>query len=53
MLVSTNRTVVNLIAAKPVSRAEPADLRLHLALQRLQSGELVHPPGHLPEVTDD
>jgi len=35
---------VNLIAAKPVSRTELADLGLHLVLQRLQSGKLVHPP---------
>src|ERR1700750_664478 len=53
MLVSTNCTVVDLVAAEPVRRAELADLGLHLALQCLQPGELVHPSGHLLEVTDD
>jgi hypothetical protein len=44
---------VNLVSPKPVSRAELADLRLHLTLECLKPGELVHAPGHLLEVTDD
>src|ERR1022692_3355026 len=53
MLVSTNRTVVNLVAAKPVGRAELADLGLHLVLQRLEPRELFHPPGQPFEIRDD
>src|SRR5712691_8433992 len=48
-----NRTVVELVTAKPVSRAELADLGLHLVLQRLQPRELVHPPGQPFEIRDD
>ena len=48
-----NRTVVDLVAAKPVGRAELADLGLHLVLQRLQPCELVHPPGQAFEVLGD
>ncbi len=51
--MSTNCTAVDLIAAEPVGRAELADLALHLALQRLQPGELVHPPGQLLKVPGD
>ena len=47
-LVSTNRTVVDLVTAKLVSRAELADLGLHLVLQCLQSREFVHPPSLPP-----
>src|SRR5260370_42112722 len=48
-----NRTVVALVAAKPVGRSELADLGLHLALERLQPRELVHPPGQPFEIRDD
>lgn len=48
-----NRTVVDLVSAKLVGRAELADLGLHLALQRLQPRELVHPPGQPFEIRDD
>jgi len=51
--VSTNRTVVDLVTAKLVGRAELADLGLHLVLQCLQSRELVHPPGQPFEIRDD
>jgi hypothetical protein len=48
-----NRTVVDLVAAQPVSRAELADLGLHLLLQRLQPRELLHPPGQPLEIRDE
>jgi hypothetical protein len=51
--VSTNRTIVNLVAAKPVVRAELADLRLDFMLERLKPGELVHPPGKPLKVLND
>ena len=51
--MSMNRTVVDIVPAKPVGRAELADLGLHLVLQRLQPRELVHPPGQPFEVRDD
>ena len=53
MLVSTNRTIVHLVTVQPVAGAELADPGLDLALQRLQPGELIHPPGHLLEESDD
>src|SRR6266852_9160888 len=48
-----NRTVVDLVSAEPVGRAELADLGLHLVLQRLQPRELFHPPGQPFEIRDD
>ena len=48
-----NRTVVDLVAAKPVGRAELPDLGLHLLLQRLQPRDLLHPPGQPFEIRDD
>jgi hypothetical protein len=36
MLVSTNRTIVHLVAAQPAGGAELADLGLDLVLQRLK-----------------
>jgi hypothetical protein len=51
--VSANCAVVDLVAAEPVRPAELADLGPHLALQRLQPGELVHPAGQLLQVADD
>ena len=48
-----NRTVVDLVAAKPVARAELAYLGLHLMLQRLQPRELFLPPGQPFEIRDD
>jgi hypothetical protein len=51
--VSTNCTVVDFVAAKPVARAELADLGLHLVLQRFPPGELLHPPGQSLKVGDD
>src|SRR5579864_3399064 len=53
MLVSTNRTIVHLVAAQPVGAAELADPGLNLALQRLKPGELIHPSGQLLKVRDD
>src|ERR1039457_3129270 len=52
-LVSMNRTVVDLVPAKPAGRAERADLGLHLVLQRFQPRELFHPPGRPFEIRDD
>jgi hypothetical protein len=51
--VSTNRTVVRLVAAQPVGGAELADPGLDLALQCLEPGELVHPARQLLKVGDD
>src|SRR5450432_2023098 len=48
-----NRTVVDLVTAKPVGRAELADLGLHLLLQPLQPRELFLPPGQPFEIRDD
>lgn len=53
MLVSTNRTVVNLIPAQPVASMELADLGLDLVLQRLKPAELFHPSRKPLEVGDD
>ena len=51
--MSTNRTIVHLVAADTVGGTEVADLSLHFLLQRLQSCELVHSPGQAFEVGDD
>ena len=48
-----NRTIVDLVAAKPVARTELAYLGLHLMLQRLQPRELFLPPGQPFEIRDD
>src|SRR5271166_3784435 len=53
MLVSTNRTIVHLVAAQPTAGAELADPGLDLALQRLKPGELIHPSGQLLEEGND
>src|SRR6516225_798798 len=53
MLVSTNRTVVRLVAAQPVGGAELVDAGLDLALQCLQPGELIHPARQLLKVGHD
>src|ERR1700733_3349917 len=53
MLVSMNRTVVDLVTAKPVGRAELADLGLYRLLQPLQPRELFLPPGQPLEIRDD
>ena len=53
MLVSTNRTIVHLVAAQPTAGAELAYPGLGLALQRLKPGELIHPSGKLLKVGDD
>ena len=53
MLVSTNRTIVHLVAAQPIAGTELADPGLDLALQRLKPGELIHPSGQLLKVGDD
>src|SRR5208337_1667930 len=53
MLVSTNRTIVHLVAAQPSAGAELADPGLDLALQRLKPGELIHPSGQLLEEGND
>jgi hypothetical protein len=42
-----------LIAAQAVAGTELTDPGLDLALQRLESGELVHPAGQLLEEGDD
>jgi hypothetical protein len=51
--VSTNRTIVHLVAAQRVAGAELVDPGLDLALQRLKPGELVYPSGQLLKVGDD
>ena len=51
--MSTNRTIVHLVAVQPVAGAEIADPGLDLALQRLQPGELIHSPGHLLKESHD
>jgi hypothetical protein len=51
--VSTNRTVVYLVAAQPVGSAELADFRLDLMLEGLKRCELVHSPGQALQVLDD
>src|ERR1700722_11695248 len=43
MLVSTNRTIVNLVPGQSIAGVELAYLGLDLALQRLQPAELRHP----------
>src|SRR5450755_1170035 len=48
-----NRTIMNLVAAKPVGRAELAYLGLHLLLQRLQPRDIFLPPGQPLEIRDD
>jgi len=48
-----NRTIVHLVTAQPTAGAELADPGLHLTLQRLKPGELIHPPGQLLKVGDD
>ena len=48
-----NRTVVDLVSAKPVGRAELADLCLHFVLQRFQPCELFPPSGQPFEIRDD
>ena len=53
MLVSANRTVVRLVPAQPVGRAELPDPGLDLVLQGLEPGKLVHPAGQLLEEGDD
>lgn len=53
MLVPTNGTVVYLVPAQPIGGSELADLRLDLALEGLEPGELAHPPGQAIEVPDD
>ena len=44
---------MNLVAAKPVGRAELAYPRLHLMLQRLQPRELFLPPGQPFQIRND
>ncbi len=51
--MSTNRTIVHLVAAQPTAGAELVDPGLDLALERLKPGELVHPSGQLLKVGDD
>jgi len=48
-----NCTVVHLVATQPIGAAELADLRLHLVLEGLKPGELVHSPGQSLQVLDD
>jgi hypothetical protein len=48
-----NCTVVYLVAAQPIGATEMADLRLHLVLEGLKPGELVHSPGQSLQVLDD
>ena len=48
-----NRTVVCLVATQPIGATELADLRLHLMLEGLKPGELVHSPGQSLQVLDD
>jgi hypothetical protein len=52
-LVSTNCTVVHLVAAQSVGGAELADFRLDLVLECLKPGELVHSPGQALQVLND
>src|SRR6266540_7534033 len=50
MLVSTNRTVVELVAVEAVACAEAADLALDLLLLGLEPGELCLAPGQRAQV---
>jgi hypothetical protein len=51
--MSTNRTPVHLVTAKPVGYTEQADFGLHLVLQILESGEFRHLSGQPLKVRDD
>jgi hypothetical protein len=51
--VSTNCTVVHLVAAQPTACTELADLGLDLVLQILKPGEFLHPSGQPLKVCDD
>lgn len=51
--MSTNRTIVHLVAAQPACGAELADACRDLALQCLKPGELIHPSGQLFKESDD
>src|SRR4029453_16079359 len=53
MLVSMNRTVVELVAVGAVARAEPLDLLLDLLLLDLEPGELRLPPRQRAQVLAD
>jgi hypothetical protein len=53
MLVSTNRTVVELVAVEAVSCAEAADVALDLLLLGLESGELRLAPRERTQVLGD
>jgi hypothetical protein len=53
MLVSTNRTIVHLVAAQPIGGPELAYLRLNLALQRLKPHEFIRPSRQLLKVFDN
>src|SRR6266516_610687 len=53
MLVSTNRTVVELVAVEAVACAEAADLTLDLPLLGLEPGELCLASGQRAQVLTD
>src|SRR6266508_3846432 len=53
MLVSTNRTVVELVAVEAVACAEAANLGLDLLLLGLKPGELSLAPGQRAQVLSD
>jgi hypothetical protein len=44
---------MRLFATQPVGGAELANPSLHLALQDLESGKIIHPSGQLLEERDD
>jgi hypothetical protein len=48
-----NRTVMDLVTAKPVGRAELPDLSLYVVLQRLEPRELFLPAGQPFEIGDN
>jgi len=51
--VSTNCTVVYLVAAQSVGGPKLADFRLDLVLEGFKPGELVYLPGQALQVCDD
>src|SRR5215211_7391390 len=53
MLVSTNRTVVELVTVEAVARAEAADLTLDLLLLGLEPGEFCLARGQRAQVLGD
>ncbi len=51
--MSTNRTIMHLVAAEPVGGTELANLSLQLARQRRKPAEFIHPSGKLLKVGDN